>query len=287
MPYFYLTCAVLFGAGTNVFGALFSRKNKGNSAFYGFLLCVSACLCWAIYFFVFDFSFQWKVLPYSALFGACYLLANIGYVQACKTGSASLSSLFNGLALLGVAVWGFCFWDEPITPLGIVGICMVAISVFLCLYEKQASDKKAFSWKWLLWALAAFVGNAGCSIVQKTQQMQMHFAYGGATMLFALLVASCINLVLWLKEDTNGCKRVFQKVGVFPILSGVSNFTLNLFVILLSATSLSSGVIYPVIGVGALMLTTLFTVCGLHEKLNRRQWLGMAFGAAAILLLSL
>ena len=69
--------------------------------------------------------------------------------------------------------------------------------------------------------------------------------------------------------------------------AGVSNFGLNVFVILLAGTTLSPAIIYPVVGVGGLMLTTLFGVVVLREKLKWWQWIGLLIGAGAILLLSL
>ena len=289
MPYLYLISSVFLAAATNVFGAFFNRKNKGGkdaTAFYNLLLCSAAFVCWLVYFF-FDFNFSWKVLPYSILFGASYVLSNIAYIKASKIGPASLSALFISFALLGVSVWGFIFWDAPVTTLGIIGIVLVACSVVFCLYEKKTDEDKKFSWKWLFWALMAFVGNAGCSIVQRTQQMKMNNQHAGAFMVFALLFSVLTNLFLWIKEDKSECKQVFKRLGAFPIAAGAGNFLLNLFVILLAATTLSPTLIYPVIGVGALIVTMGFSVSVLKEKLKWWQWLGIMIGAVAIVLLSL
>ena len=277
MPYLYLISSVFLAAATNVFGAFFNRKYKDGkdaTAFYNLLLCSAAFLCWLVYFF-FDFSFDWKVLPYSVLFGASYALCNIAYIKACKTGPASLSSLFMSLSLLGVTV------------LGIVGIALVVLSVVLCLYEKKTDEDKKFSWKWLFWAMMSFVGNAGCSIIQRTQQTNMDHQYAGALMVFALFFAVLTNLFLWTKEDKSECKQVFKRLGVLPIAAGVGNFVLNVFVILLAATTLSPTLIYPVIGVGALIVTMVFSLSVLKEKLKWWQWLGIMIGAVAIVLLSL
>ena len=288
MPYLYLISSVFLAAATNVFGAFFNRKNeteKDSTAFYNLILCSASFLCWLIYY-CFDFSFSWKVLPYSMGFGACYALCNIAYIKASKIGPASLTALFISFALLGTTVWGFIFWDAPVTVLGIIGIVLVACSVVLCLYEKKEEDKK-FSWKWLFWALMAFVGNAGCVIVQRTQQMHCNYQHAGMLMAFALLFAVLTNLFLWGRSDRTGDKQRLKTLGALPAMAGVGNFLLNLFVILLAATSLSPALIYPVIGVGELMVTMLFAVSVLKEKLKWWQWIGIAMGAVAILLLSL
>jgi drug/metabolite transporter (DMT)-like permease len=191
------------------------------------------------------------------------------------------------MALLGVTVWGFIFWDAPVETIGIVGIVLTAFSIFLCLYEGKSEEKKRFSWKWLFWALMTFLGSAGCTIVQRTQQMVFRGKYGSGFMMYALLFSALVNLVFWLQSDRSDAKRALKKFGGFPIVAGVSNFAQNIFVILLATTTLSPGIIYPVIGVGVLMLTTLFTVFVLKERLKWWQWIGIMVGMAAILLLSL
>lgn len=289
MPYFYLLISVCCAAGTNVLGAYHNRKNDSKtetSSQYNLLLAIAAFLAWMVMY-CFDSGFHWKVLPYSFAFGAFYTLCNVGYIQALKSGPASLTSLFVSLALLAVTVWGFIFWDAPVETIGIVGIVLSAASIVLCLYEGKKKDEKGFSWKWLFWAAMAFVGNAGCTIAQKTQQMDFNGKYASGLMMYALLFSVIVNLVIWLRSDTSDGKRTLKKFGIYPVAAGVSNFALNIFIILLAGTTLSPAIIYPVVGVGALMLTTLFSVIGLREKLKWWQWIGMAIGASAILLLSL
>ena len=68
------------------------------------------------------------------------------------------------------------FWGADFTPCVGVGLVLVAIALFLCIYkgkEKQA-EKKKFSLKWIIFSLIAFFGNAGCTIVQKTQQLNFN-----------------------------------------------------------------------------------------------------------------
>ena len=168
-----------------------------------------------------------------------------------------------------------------------MGIVLSTASIVLCLYEGKNKDGQKISFKWLFWAAMAFLGNAGCTIAQKTQQMVFNGKYASGLMMYGLLVSVLVNLVFWLRSDTSDGKRMFKKFGFYPVGAGMSNFGLNVFVILLAGTTLSPAIIYPVIGVGGLMLTTLFGVVVLREKLKWWQWIGLLIGAGAILLLSL
>ena len=54
-----------------------------------------------------------------------------------------------------------------------------------------------------------------------------------------------------------------------------------------ASTDLSPSLIYPVIGVGGLSIVTVFSLLVFKEKMTVRQWLGVAVGAVAVVLLSI
>ena len=69
-----------------------------------------------------------------------------------------------------------------------------------------------------------------------------------------------------------------------PALSGLFNFFQNLFVIAL-ATLLSSNIVYPVLMIGSLSITLVFSIGIFREKMKWWQWIGVLLGAVAIALL--
>ena len=80
---------------------------------------------------------------------------------------------------------------------------------------------------------------------------------------------------------------MFKRTTPFPLIAGLSNVGLNLFVILLAGTNISTNLIYPVIGVGGLAVTLLFSQFVFKEKLRPAQWIGIVVGTIATVLLSL
>ena len=74
---------------------------------------------------------------------------------------------------------------------------------------------------------------------------------------------------------------------IYPIVEGICNVLLNLFVILLASTILSPSMVYPIIGVGGLMIVTLVSIFAFKERLRWWQWLGVVIGAMATALLSI
>lgn len=288
MPYVYLICSVFFSASSSIFGTYFNKRNEGKkdtSAFYNFLLMASVFVCWLVYY-AFDFGFNVKVLPYSLLFAVCYTLCNLGIINALKSGPSSLTTLFVSLATILTTIWGFIFWKSKLTILVLIGLILVIISLALCLYTKKKDEKK-ISTRWIFYVLLALLGNAGCSITQRTQQMKFDGEYAGQLMVFATLFSSIVCCLIWLRSDKSDAKIMLKKTWSFPVIAGIANMLLNYFVILLALTKLSPSLIYPVIGVGSLAVVIMFSLFAFNEKLKWWQWLGLGIGAVATVLLSI
>lgn len=288
MPYIYLILSVFMSASGNILGKLFNTRNKeckDSGVFYNFLQMLCVFLCWCGLY-AFDFSFDIGVLFYSILFGVCYTTCSIGVINALKHGPTALTSLFTSLSLIVTTLWGFGFWDESLTVTVVIGLLLDCIAIVLCLYSKK-KEEKGFSWKWLGYSVLALVSNAGCSIVQRTQQMQFSGAHGNMLMAFATFFAAVFCLIRFLKSDKSDAVTMMKKSWWTPALASFCNVALNALVMLMALTELPASLIYPVIGVGSFGVVLIFSRFFFKEKLHWRQWLGISFGAIAVVLLSI
>ncbi|MBP3600479.1 MAG: hypothetical protein J6J30_05290 [Clostridia bacterium] len=293
MPYLYLLSAIAFSASLSILGTCFNAKNKDKkhiSNLYNLLICCSVTLSWSIIY-IFDFSFEPKVLPYSAGYGICYTLAMIGHIKALKSGSVALTAFVKQLSLVGVSFWGFAFWDTPLTKNTVIGLIFIAIALSLCFFtgnkKTEQNSAPAVTLKWLIYAAFLIVGNAGCSIIQKYEQMAFNFKHGSMLMVFGTLFASLTCLILFLREDKPDWRKVLKGSWYLPTAAGVSSAALNLFIIIMASTTLSESVIYPGIAVGGLTLTTLASVVFFKERLKWSQWIGLGVGVIALVFLNI
>lgn len=287
MPYFYLVIAVCMNASTSVFGKLFNRKNeekKQSSVFYNLALTASAFLGWSVLYAAKP-SFDVRVLSYAVLFALCYTVCSAGVINALKHGPAMLTSLLMGLSLLLTTLWGFFFWDDKVTVFVLLGLLLVVGSITLCLYTPK-KDEKSVSKRWLFYVSLAFFGNAGCSIVQRTQQVHFDGQYGNLLMAVATGLSALWFLLSFIKGDKKDMPLMAKSIWA-PVCAGVCNLVLNLLVMALATTFLSPSLIYPVIGVGGLSVVLVFSLFLFEEKMRWWQWFGVAVGAAAVALLSL
>ena len=290
MPYLYLISAILCMASSSVFGGYYNKQNenkRGSSSLYNLIQISCAFLAWLVIFLL-DASFNAKVLLYALGFGLFYTVCMVGMINALKTGPIVLTSLFLQLSLIGVTIWGFFFWDASVTPLVVAGLLLVALSLWLCLYKGKKEDgEEKINVKWLIFVAMMFVGNAGCSIVQRTQQSAFNGEHGGLLMVGAMLISTLTSFILFMKDDRSTAKVTAKTSWYFPALAGVCNVGLNVFVMLLATSSLSPSFIYPVLSVGGLAVSMIFSIVAFHERLKWWQWLGFAIGVIAVVILSL
>lgn len=291
MPQILLISSVFLMSSLSIFVTFYNRKNasrKGASALYNYIYLITVFIGWGLLF-LREPYIEWKVLPYSILFGVFFTVCQIGFISAMKTGSVTITSLINQLSLIATTVWGFFFWGEKITLCVGIGLLLVVIALYLCICtgtERNSEGNRCFG-KWLIFSAMVFIGNAGCSIVQRTEQMHFNGQYGEMLMFFASGIACVFYTSVFLKSDKTDFRTIIRSSVGFPILGGVCNVLLNLFVVMLATSALSPSLIYPVLSIGAIAATSVFSALVFKEKLLSRQWIGIAVGACAVVLLSL
>ena len=147
MPYVYLITSIFCVASSSIFGGFYSRRTadkKDASALYGFLELATVFLLWTVLFAA-KFSFDVKVLPYSLLFAVFFAMGMVGKIFALKTGPVLLTTLVIQSSLIAVSLWGMAFWEAKMSVKVGVGLLLILLSLWLCLYNgKREENKKIF-----------------------------------------------------------------------------------------------------------------------------------------------
>lgn len=289
MEYLYLLCAMTFSALITIGGRLYNSKNLGLShidRLYSLMTSAAAAFGWLVIWLT-DFSFDIRVLPYSLLYGILYTCFTVGMLGAIKTGSTSLTGLVKQVALVGVSFWGFFFWDTRFTVASGIGIALLILSLALCLLVKEEKTDSHHIGKWLFYAFLITLGNAGCSILQRYQQEAFAYQHKNMLMFFGYMFAAFFCFLLSLKETKENWKPAVKQSWLFPVIAGSSSALSNVFILLLVKCQMSPVILYPGIAVGGLLITTLISFFGFREKLRVQQWIGLFFGAIALVLLNL
>ena len=289
MGYVYLIASTVFSTSISLIGTGFNRKtgdHKNATLLYNLINIATALVAWCI-FWLTDFSFNASVLWYSLGFGVSYFLANFGLIGALANGPTSLTALAMQLSSITAAVWGFFFWDEDFTLLVAIGLVLIVVALFICLYQR--GEGKSFSLKWAFFAFLAFLGNSGCCIIQRTTVRNCGIASTKVMMFFAMILATLSCIIFYVRNKSDRPVEIVKKGGYFPVLAGVMNSLNNLVVILLSnpALGVDASFFYPVLSISGLALTSIGSFVLFRERLTKRQWIGMGVGAVAVALLAL
>ena len=283
-----LLTLIIFGIlSQNVCLSAYTKRNGERGIFA--LTALIALAAFAVFFFAggFSYTFAWRYVPYSVGFALSYASANLFASLAIREGSLSLTGLVTSYALLVPALYGMIFLHEPIGVWKIVGILLLAVSLFLINIEKKAGEgERKITLRWAIFAFLAFLGNGFCSTTQKMEQA----AFGGEGavefMLIALALVFVIFFTLSFIKERKDWKEALPRGCVFGLLCGLANGACNFLVVLLNPR-MPASVMYPLISAGGIVVTTLVSVLIFKERLSRSQWLGMAIGVTSIVFLNL
>lgn len=289
IDYILLVCVVFANASLSLFNSFFQKKNGekvGATQLYNLVMISSVFVTWSVIW-ALEGGFSLEVIPYSIIFGVGYSAAIIGLFNAIKCGPVALSTLILQLALIATVIWGFFFWGSKVSLLVVIGLVLVAVALFFCIYTKGDSENRV-SLKWILWVLVCFVGNSAASIVARTQQIDFGGRFKGQFIALATVITLVISIFMYAKSEKRHSAEMLKKSGYLPVASGVLNALYSVLILVLSTSKvIPVNLLYPTAGVGSIALVSLFAQFVLKEKMTNLQWTGLVIGAVAIALLSI
>lgn len=289
MSYILLIFAAFLSSFSGIGATYYNRKNalhKDAPQPYVLVFLGVVFMCWLIKFLT-NPCFDIAVIPYSILFTLGYTTAVVCSINAYKEGPMMLSSLITQLSMISTTIWGFFFWNSKITANIIIGLLLVITSLILCLYNRKdiAKSNKKVTSKWIIYISLYFIGNSVASIVQVSEQIDFNATYGDFFMALSTLCSLITYVIIYLKSSRSDAKQILKSSWYIPAFVGVCNFIVNFFIITL-ATLLSASIVYPVLMIGALAITSIFSIFIFKEKMGWWQWIGVVMGTISILLLS-
>ncbi len=229
-------------------------------------------------------DFSWEFIPYSIGFAVFYSAAMVGAFFAIITGPLSITGLISKYSLLIPTLYGILFLREPTGPLLYIGLALLAVSLLLVNLEGNASDKR-LSLKWAIFMLISFIGNGGCSTVQKVQQIDCQGAYKNEFMIVALAISFLSMMVAALIFERDNFRKKVTVGAHWYIICGLANGLVNLFVLMLAKWPAS--VVFPVISAGGIVATAVVGTLAYKEKMSIPQIFGMILGTLSIVFLNM
>ena len=269
----------------------YSRKTDGNlTALFLFNaggMGVAACV---LFFWGGMGSVSLFTLLTGIAFGLIIMLQSVVFLKALQLGDLSLTNMFAAFSTVLSAISGALFFGESLLPIHIGGIALMLISCALIV--GRDGEKKGASLRWLLLCIVVFFTTGGIGIMQKLHQSSAYKEELNAFLVLAFAIGGLVSLALFLiMRKKNGAfipagdkKKFIPFLICWMLLIGGSvatNHKLNLFL----CGTMDSAVFFPIVNGGGLMLACLAGWLIFKEKLSKKQWLGVALGIAAVILL--
>jgi drug/metabolite transporter (DMT)-like permease len=231
------------------------------------------------------------------VFGAVTALGTVTSMKALQTGPMAYSVVIISCSTLITALSGVLFFGESLGWVQGIGIALMLVSFFLAV--EQDKEKKKASLTWLGYCFLAFCCSGAVGIMQKVEstyhkdEMSIFLVIAFAmSFLFSLITASLLRVKS--RKDGTESTPLIEKAGgwktlIIPacmVLMGISAGVNNKLNLSLSG-ALPSAVFFPVVNGGGLVLASLAAILLFRERLTAKQWIGVAFGTASVILLCL
>lgn len=229
-------------------------------------------------------------------FGVITALQQLMMLKAFEVGPFAYTSVITSLSMLIPTLSGaLIFKTETIRPLQYVGIALMVVCLVLSVDTKKGAEEKKASLKWMLFCGGSFIFCGLIGVMQTWHQSNAEHrdelnAFLVIAFVIAFVYSTAMSLISLKKEPkrADGEGRRFPFLALLPLLliamAGVCGAANNMFNLYLVG-KMEKAVFFPLVNGGGLILTTLSAVIIFREKLSVKQWIGMAFGVAAVFLL--
>ncbi len=206
---------------------------------------------------------------------------NIFALSSQKVGIAltSVASKMSVIIPVGLGVW---LYNDDVNAMNILGLLAALLAFYLTLKKSGngIADKRLFIFPVLL-----FFGNG---IVDSVMKYAQHYHIRDDLILFLCVVfitAFILGAIALLYETIRGKVKFHIRHVLAGIVLGLINFG-STYYIIKSMASFESSVVFPIVNVGIVSLSTLTGFFIFREKLSWINWVGIFLSLTAILLIA-
>lgn len=281
-------CLIVAGMVLHQLESVFIKRYNQKHTKGGFLFTALTSLFAMLFFAVTDrdgFRVPAQMLPYAAAAGALFCGASFLTYVALGCGSFVMSNLILSYSLLISIGYGVFWLGEPTTVLTWIGIGMMLISLYLVRGDKR-EDGVRFSWKWLV----AIVTSAVCSglfgVMRRAQQIRFADGCTNEFMVITLAISAAVLLTVGVAREGKDCWAVLKPCCGYAALAGLSNGASNMLAFWVEML-LPLSVVAPTRAGIQIILSFALAKFLFRERFLKRQIVGVAMGAAALVILNL
>ncbi len=278
-------------------GILIKKYNQKHSK-GGFIFTAFVSLFAMVFFFISDLitdpnglQFNIEVLPYALIAGVLYCAASLATYLALQCGSFAITMLILSYSLVISILYGLIFLHDSVNIFTYIGFAVITVSIFLVRGKQPdgAGKKKKFSVKWLIYMIISVLGSGFLSVVSKYQQDKFNDVYNNEFMIICLAFSALTLFIVGFIKDGRDCVYILKKGTPYAALAGLANGATNLLGIVINSSIFVIPYAVKIATRSSIKTVVSFLVSYLlfKEKFEKRQLIGVALGAIAVILLNL
>ena len=284
-----LAAAVMFYISNSMFA---KKISKTNSDYYIYMIIEGLVCAIGV---VLASGGIGEISAYSIIFGIIFGLTVVGQLwlnlKALAIGPFSYTSVLISLSTVIPTLSGI-FWNETITYMQMIGIVLMVICILLS-SDKDSSQKKVTT-KWLVCCLTSAVLNGVIGVMQKIHQSSPHKDESPIFLVVTMLTMALFGVIMLIVTRSKGKESPdyavsfdFKKVShiLIPVSAGIALSLCHVINLNLSGR-LDAAVLFPIVNICPLVLTTFAARILFNEHLSAKRWVGIAIGILSTLFVS-
>ena len=287
MNYILLFISVFTDSLKNIYYNRFSEtklKSNRDTILFNVVSCVGSViffLCLGTAFKVSLFSFVMAVVFAVVTVGAQYLS-----LLAMSLGSMSYSVLFTYLSMLIPTLFGIIAYKAPFGWLQVVGVILMLITFVLSL---DLNSDKSMNFKWFAAAMGSFLSWGLVGVCQQIHQNSPYATELDGLLLWTFLISTVIFAIICAampKKTAQTGYKIKSNATWIILVIGLFIGAINKINLYLSG-AMNPVIFFPIVNGGVIVISSLASIFVFHEKLTRKQNLGLIIGVIAVLCLGM
>ena len=277
----YLFLAIASSALVSIIMRLSDRKVTGNIAMLtvNYLMCFLVAAGYAGFGKLFPSTEGLPgALAMGGINGALYLGGFVLLQINVRRNGVVLSSTFMKLGLLVSIAVSVLFFHEIPDLFQIIGFCLAVAAIMLINYKKEPGGTAGFKLGLVLMLIAGGMADAMAKIFEELGNPALEPQFLAYTFLVALILCAAL---MWKKGQRPGKWEL-----LFGLLIGIPNFFSAKF-LLGALAQIPAVIVYPVYSVATILVVSLVGVLAFRERLDKKQWAGVAAIIVALVLLNI
>ena len=236
-----------------------------------------------------------EILIWTAIMAIGTVLFQVSYSVALTEGPVSITVLIINFAVVVPTAVSAVVFKENLFISQILGVICLLISYPLSMKENSDGQKKANK-KWLILTIVALIADSGAMTLQKL--FRLTDSYNAApepasntfllfVYIFSVILALAVYFVKGKADPTE--KRTFKFGKSVILFATAMGLDLAIFqkVYMTANMKIPGSFFFPTFSGMSSVFMTVIGILLFRDRLNKRQWIGVIFGIAAVILLNI